>query len=180
MLNFRINWKLFWLDLNNYIISTMIIFFYRSRFCAPQCLLRIIIILEYHEGGIARHFRWDKTLALIQENFFWNYLKQDVERFIKRFHIYKLAKTHGQSTWLYIPLLIPLAPCVDVGFNFILGLLVIQRRHDFIMVIVDKFSKMVHYMPCSKTSDASHVADLYFREVVHIHGFLEWSLRIEM
>ena len=53
--------------------------------------------------------------------------------------------------------------------NFIFELLKTKAHHDNIFVVVDRFSKITHFISCSKIDDTTNIANLFFREVVRLH-----------
>ena len=54
--------------------------------------------------------------------------------------------------------------------NFVLDLHKTLKKHNSVQVIVVRFSKMFHFLPCSRTSDASRVAKIFFDGLVKVHG----------
>ena len=94
-----------------------------------NCSLREAIIREAHGGELVGHFDIDKTLILVS-----------------RCVTCHKAKTHENNVGLYTPLPIQTAPWEDVSMNFIVGLSITQRGKDSILVVVDKFFKMAHFV----------------------------------
>ncbi|KAI3453490.1 hypothetical protein Pfo_010153 [Paulownia fortunei] len=128
--------------------------FRENKLCVPHSSLRELLVREAHSGGLMGHFGVAKTLGVLHEHFFWPHMKRDVERICAKCISCKQAN----------------APWVDISMDFVLGLPRTKRGRDSIFVVVDRFSKMAHFIACHKTDDASHVADLFFREIVRLHG----------
>jgi hypothetical protein len=102
--------------------------------------------------------------------FFWPRMRKDVDRFMARCTTCQKAKSHLNPHGLYMPLPVPSIPWADISMDFVLGLSRTKRGRDSIFVVVDHFSKMAHFIPCHKSDDAVHIADLFFHEIVRLHG----------
>ena len=116
------------------------------------------------------HFGVRKTLEILHEHLFWPKMKKDVIRIYGRCITFRKAKSKVMPHGLYTPLPVPSEPWVDISMDFVLGLPRTKRGRDSIFVVVDRFSKMAHFIPGHKTDDATYITDLFFREIVRLHG----------
>jgi hypothetical protein len=120
------------------------------------------MIRNLHNSGLAGNFGKDKMLALIEDKYYWPKMKNDITMYVARCQICQMSKGNSQNTWLYMSLLVPTCPWTDLSMNFVLGLPNTQQGNDSIFVVVDRFSKMAHFIACKKTSDESWVVDFFF------------------
>ena len=84
--------------------------------------MREQIIKELHGGGLGEHMDKDKTIALLEERYFWPQFKKDVGNHVRKCPILQTANGESQNTSLYMSLLVPQASWKDLSMDFILGL----------------------------------------------------------
>ena len=137
-----------------------------NKLCVPAGSWRLKIIYELHNEG---HVGRDRTLKLLLDSYYWPTARRDVARFVERCVTSQTSKGHATNSGLYMPLPVPTQPWTDIRMDFVLGLPRTQRGHDSIFVVVDCFSKMEHFIPCKKTTDAVTVSRLFFSEIYRIH-----------
>ena len=128
--------------------------------CGPRCGTSELLIREVHRGSLVEHYGENKTLAMLREKYFWLGMSKDVQDLLRRCATSQVAKSHSLLQGLYTPLLVPSLLWVDVSMDFILRLPKTQRNKDSIFVVVDRFSKMAHFIVCNETNDTTHIAKL--------------------
>jgi len=124
--------------------------FREGKLCIPHGSHRKLLIKESHEGGLMGHFGVEKTLSILRESFYWPHMRRDVQRYCYKCIACLQAKSRAMPHGLYTPLPVACAPWEDISMDFVLGLPRTQRGFDSIFVVVDRFSKMAHFIPCHK------------------------------
>ena len=106
--------------------------------------------------------RQDKTFSQVSTLYFWPRMQHDLKKFVEKCKICQHAKGRRQNIGLYKPLPIPTMPWGSISMDFVMGLPRTQRGNDSIYILVDRFSKMAHFIACKKTNDATNIANLFF------------------
>jgi hypothetical protein len=140
-----------------------------NKLCVLASSVHLLFLQEAHGGGLMGHFGVKKTDDVLAAHLFWPKMRRDVERYVSRCTTCNKAKSRRNSHGRYMTLPVLSVPWKNISINFVLELPRTKRRNS-IFVVVDSFSKMAHFIPCHKSDNASHVANLFFTEIVHLHG----------
>jgi hypothetical protein len=77
---------------------------------------------------------------------------------------------HQRPAGLLQPLQVPKWKWKEVAMDFIMGLPWTQSGHDSIWVIVDRRTKLAHFIPVKTTYSRPQLAELYMSRIVCLHG----------
>ena len=101
---------------------------------------------------------------------------KDVQKFVRCCGVCQVEKGVCQNTGLYTPIVVLEKPWTDISMDFFLGLPNKSKGYDYILMVLDRFSKMDHFIPCKKTFDVVQVAIIFFKEITRLHRLLKFII----
>ena len=77
---------------------------------------------------------------------------------------------HQRPAGLLKPLDIPQWKWDDISMDFVVGLPRTQKGNDSVWVIVDRLTKVAHFVPVKNRYTTDQLADLYVCHILRLHG----------
>jgi hypothetical protein len=98
-------------------------------------------------------------------------MRRDVAEYVALCDTCQRVKTeHQRSTGLLQPLQVSEWRWEEIVMDFIMGLPRTQSGYDSIWVVVDRLTKVVHFIPIKTTYSGPQLAELYMSRIVCLHG----------
>lgn len=104
-------------------------------------------------------------------------MNETIAKYIKGCVMCSTSKPSNKKFGLYILLPLPSIPWRIIYMDFI-GLPISRKRHDYLYIVVDRFSKNCILVPCKNQVTAKHIAHMFFSNV-WVHFGLPTSIILD-
>jgi hypothetical protein len=98
-------------------------------------------------------------------------MREDIAEYVARCDTCQRVKAeHQRPAGLLQPLEIPMWKWDDISMDIIVGLPRTQEGNDSIWVIVERLTKVAHFLPVKTNYNVSRLAELYVDNILKLHG----------
>jgi hypothetical protein len=129
------------------------------------------ILREVHESAYCIHPGGNMMYHDLKATYCWYGMKRDVAEYVALCDTCQRVKAkHQRPTGLLQPLQVPEWKWEEIAMDFIVGLPRTQSGYDSIWVIVDRLTKVAHFIRVKTTYSGPQLAELYMSRIVCLHG----------
>jgi hypothetical protein len=147
-----------------------LLWYKQRRLYVREGRLRDVLLKECHDGPLAGHGGVKHTITFLKKSYYWPNLKEDAEEYVKTCLTCQQNRVvNKKQVRLLRPLPIPKGPWENVSMDFMVSLSP-SRGFDAIMVVVDRFNKMAHFISTKESAMAQETGRLFFTHVFKHHG----------
>ena len=144
--------------------------YHENRMYIPDGPLRLEILQSCHDSKLAGHYGRRKTTELATRKFYWPNMIQSIQDFCDSCETCSRSKTPRHLPFgKLMPLSIPERPWSSISMDFITDL-PSSDGMTTILTVVDRFSKMAHFIPAPHLLTAEETAGVFIHEIVRLHG----------
>ncbi|WVZ80151.1 LOW QUALITY PROTEIN: hypothetical protein U9M48_027650 [Paspalum notatum var. saurae] len=145
---------------------------YKNRICVPDVDgIKKLILSEAHDTAYSIHSGSTKMYHDLKERFWWYGMKRAVAEYVAVCDTCQRVKAeHQRPAGLLQPLKIPEWKWEEISMDFIVGLPRTQKGYNSIWVVVDRLTKVAHFIPVNTTYSGARLAELYISRIVCLHG----------
>jgi len=132
--------------------------------------LRAEVIRLHHDTPVEGHGGQWKTAELVTRNFWWPGVTREVKRYVEGCDACQRNKNRTQPpAGKLMPNSIPEKAWTHISADFITKLPLAQGYYT-ILVVVDRFTKMAHFVPTTERTSAEGLARLFRDNIWKLHG----------
>jgi hypothetical protein len=144
----------------------------QEHICIPEIKeIRELILREAHDSAYSIHPGSTKTYHDLKSRYWWYEMKRAIAEYVALCDNCQRVKEERQRpTGLLQPLKILEWKWKEISMDFIVGLPKTQNGYDSIWVIVDRLSKVAHFILVKTTYEGSKLVELYIVRIVCLHG----------
>lgn len=144
----------------------------RKKLFVPFRPLQAKVMAANHDHVTAGHVGMDKTVELVSRHYHWRGIAQTVQRYVKSCVLcQRMKSTNQRPAGLLQPLPVPTSNWEHVSLDLIGPLPTTSNGFNCIVTVVDKLSKMAHFIVTTTSVDAPGLAKLLMNNVFKLHGF---------
>jgi hypothetical protein len=145
---------------------------FKYRTCVPDVGdLQKTILREAHDSAYSIHPGSTKMYQDLKQRYWWYGMKRDVATDVALCDTCHKVKAEQQSpVRLLQPLKVPEWKWEEISMDFIVGLRRTRDGYDSIWVIVDRLTKVAHFILVCTTYTGAKIAELYMSRMVCLHG----------
>ena len=143
---------------------------YREKIWIPEDEgLRTTIISQCHDNSLAGHGGTAKTTELVSRQYYWPKMRETIKRYVKNCDTCQRSKAVRHAPYgLLQPNEVLDQPWRAIAIDFITDLPE-SDRYNTILVIIDRLTKMSHFISCKKDLDTRQFTTIFMQYIVRLH-----------
>jgi hypothetical protein len=143
-----------------------------KQICVPDLrTIKELILREAQDSAYSIHPGNTKMYKDLKTRYWCNCMKRDAVEYVALCDTCQTVKAeHQRPAGLQQPLKIPEWKWEEIGMDFIVGLPRTQAGYDSIWVIVDRLTKVAHFILVKMTYSGAKLVELYMSRIMCLHG----------